>query len=445
MNLKYACASIQIPLRPRIIISHILLFLSGLILFTQLASFTPSANAIIFTRDGVRPVDVLNYEGLGYSYDTVPVQDPTANLRIRKNVANLTSDEISKFINAVTTLKSTMTLGRDGTPISIYDQFVATHLGTTDVAGRLSPDGRRFSNPAHGNAAFLPWHRNFLLEFERLLQGIDPSVTVPYWDFTNSFVTQNIIFQNNFIGPNGGSGGVGGGAVQSGFFSAANGWLQRTDLSGNTWMGRSTSTQPLTRYLRSSDRLPTTTQVNQTLAQTSYDNFRNSLELQAHAGAHLWVGGSTAFVGSSPNDSIFWLLHTNIDRLWALWQINGHWGNSWYPTNGKPYGHNLNDLMWPWDKGRMSAAADLQALIPGSSSTQASSSSLLRSAKFRIASSPEELMSDKTGHLYNPFFNDNNHMMNHDMLCDENKDTHATCSKNMDNIAALSTLTSNGT
>jgi tyrosinase len=437
MNLKFACPSIQISLRRRIIISHILFFLSGLILFTQLATFTPPANAIIFTRDGVRPVDVLNYEALGYSYDTVPVQDPVANLKIRKNAANLTLDEISKFINAVTTLKSTMNLGRDGTPISIYDQFVATHLGTYDVAGRLSPDGRRFSNPAHGNAAFLPWHRNFLLEFEHLLQGVDPSVTVPYWDFTNRFVTQNIIFQNNFIGPNGGSGGVGGGAVQSGFFSTLNGWLQRTDLSGNTWLGKSTSTQPLTRYLRSPDRLPTTTQVNQTLAQTSYDSFRSSLELQAHAGAHLWVGGSVANVATSPNDPIFWLLHSNIDRLWAQWQVAGHWGSSWYPVNGKPYGHNLNDLMWPWDQGRMTAAADLQALIPGSPSTQASSRPLLLSAKFRIASSPKELMSDKTGRLYNPFFTDDNHMMNHQTLCDDNKDIHVTCNKNMDNVPAL--------
>jgi hypothetical protein len=46
----------------------------------------------------------------------------------------------------------------------------------------------------------------------------------------------------------------------------------------------------------------------------------------------------------------------------------------------------------------MKAAADLQALIPGSSSAQAS-----KATEFKVASTPEELLLDKTNHLYNPF------------------------------------------
>jgi tyrosinase len=87
-----------------------------------------------------------------------------------------------------------------------------------------------------------------------------------------------------------------------------------------------------------------------------------------HACAHSIIGGSlvdpqdamhqTRILGtmdsipSSPFDPIFWLIHANTDRLWALWQTQGHSGPTFYPDRDKPYGHNLHDPMWPWDGGR---------------------------------------------------------------------------------------------
>lgn len=40
-----------------------------------------------------------------------------------------------------------------------------------------------------------------------------------------------------------------------------------------------------------------------------------------HGQAHLWVGGEMSSGGGSPNDPIFFLHHANVDRLWALWQV----------------------------------------------------------------------------------------------------------------------------
>ena len=37
---------------------------------------------------------------------------------------------------------------------------------------------------AVGTQRFLPWHRVYLSELEELLQGINPSITIPYWDWT---------------------------------------------------------------------------------------------------------------------------------------------------------------------------------------------------------------------------------------------------------------------
>jgi hypothetical protein len=91
----------------------------------------------------------------------------------------------------------------------------------------------------------------------------------------------------------------------------------------------------------------------------STGSFRNELEgwtdptgPKLHNRVHTWVGGSM-FVGTSPNDPVFFLHHCNIDRLWALWQFR-HPGQN-YPitvpnTGGVPGNrpHGLNDPMPPW-------------------------------------------------------------------------------------------------
>ena len=67
---------------------------------------------------------------------------------------------------------------------------------------------------------------------------------------------------------------------------------------------------------------------------------------------------------SSPQDPIFFLHHANVDRLWALWQDDGHEGANFYPFEGRPYGHNLTDLMWPWDGGELITLPWVENLMP---------------------------------------------------------------------------------
>ena len=88
----------------------------------------------------------------------------------------------------------------------------------------------------------------------------------------------------------------------------------------------------------------------------------------------------------------------------------------------------------------MSAAADLQALIPSQSSVQAKTRRSLSSVEFRVASSLEELMSDQNGHLYNPFDSQGEHEMHHHMLCEVDNSSNMQCDNNTDNIAAASSF-----
>ena len=141
-------------------------------------------------------------------------------MKTRKNALYLTTDERDAFLSAVLTLKNT--IANPGAPagqeISIWDQFVALHLYvfSINVPGEGSP-----VNVGHGNAGFGPWHRYYLLRLEQALQDAisDPTLMLPYWEWTDQVGTQNVLFQDDFLGPNGGAGGVGGGTVQSGYFA----------------------------------------------------------------------------------------------------------------------------------------------------------------------------------------------------------------------------------
>ena len=48
--------------------------------------------------------------------------------------------------------------------------------------------------------------------------------------------------------------------------------------------------------------------------------FRVYLEQHIHANSHLFIGAEAADPFSTPNDPAFYLLHAQIDRMWAIWQ-----------------------------------------------------------------------------------------------------------------------------
>ena len=120
------------------------------------------------------------------------------NLRVRKNALTLTTKEKADFMQAVLELK------RRG----IYDRLVKIHVDAVLHAtpGRNETPSSAVRNAAHRGPATLPWHRAFMNLFETELQKINPSVTIPYWDWAADAAlpdpSKSPIWSEDFLGGN---------------------------------------------------------------------------------------------------------------------------------------------------------------------------------------------------------------------------------------------------
>ena len=82
---------------------------------------------------------------------------------IRKDFTSMTPQERERYVRTVKTARC-MYRRR-------YNKIISTH-------------SRLFMTGIHQRDQFLPWHRWYLLKFEKLLQKVDCKVTLPYWDWS---------------------------------------------------------------------------------------------------------------------------------------------------------------------------------------------------------------------------------------------------------------------
>jgi len=253
----------------------------------------------------------------------------------RFNQIHLSDDQRYAFVTAIRTLKAR---GK-------YDPYVKTHWD--------------YQNAGHAGPAFLPWHREFLMKFEKDLQEAGLPFGLPYWDWSDGTTD---IWDSGLMGGDSGQ-------VSNGPFAWKTGqWPLnvRTPEEPNPWLIRNFS---------KTLSLPKPQDVADTLAATPYDvdpwndgsqsGFRNRLEgfvpFGMHNLIHAWVGGSMVPM-TSPNDPVFWMHHCFIDKLWGDWQTLHPNEAAYQPTHGARPGHNLYDPMPPWNDRRPADLLDHHAL-----------------------------------------------------------------------------------
>jgi tyrosinase len=265
---------------------------------------------------------------LDYGDVTMEVRDSSSNallgsqplmVRVRKNANGLTPAERDRFLAALATL--------NGSGVGLYKNFRDMHVGGP-------PDVE-----AHGGPGFLSWHRAYLLDFERELQNIDARVALHYWRFDRANPN---LFSKAFIGlPNSL------GQVQFNAGHPLLGWIAVNAPGIQRGTGVTSTTVPaLNTEAQTLQSSPGTLHAN-------YSTFRN-MQFNPHGSAHMsHVSGWITNPATAPRDPLFYLLHCNVDRLWAKWQ----WATkihdpadprAFTPSAGFPAGHRLNDPLWPW-------------------------------------------------------------------------------------------------
>lgn len=278
----------------------------------------------------------------------------------RRSATDLTPDEIDRFAAAVVALKQP----DPATGVSAYDRLVALHGAVMRIEVTFASGNVQRTNMAHWNIGFCPWHRRYLLDFERALQAIDPAIDLPYWDWDDHPSALDRLFANGFagsLGPTGSAEPVANGRFAD--FPVAvplrEVWgspLQRGGGATVSWPPAANSIDWLV-ALRFSSNGTHPLWIFWQLLEAGWPNILTA----THNAAHNFVGGHMAGA-FSPNDPIFWLHHANVDRIWAEWQAGflaesaGDHPDDWpdpgeaSPLDGNPapYGHRLDDLMWPW-------------------------------------------------------------------------------------------------
>lgn len=143
---------------------------------------------------------------------------------------------------------------------------------------------------------------------------MDPTVTIPYWDWTRQRAVGSAPFIADLMG---GDGRPSDGRLTTGPFRAGKWKITVTDMAGMP--------SYLTRFMGSGTDLLGAARVSRILDVVPYDaapwnfrtdaarSFRAALEMGPHNFVHNWIGGNMA-MASSPNDPIFFLHHAMFDR-----------------------------------------------------------------------------------------------------------------------------------
>jgi len=232
---------------------------------------------------------------------------------IRRNIATVTQEEQDRFRDAIIQLHTNFHFpgSRGDSP-------------TGGVSYWFKQDEIHAHSHVHFCPAFLPWHRELCNRFEAMLRLVDPQLSLHYWDWTTD---PGWMFTSNFMGSP--TGQAGAPWLTAGFYNpTANPFRSDNEFDPNN--NPFDPPQNLTRNVQAG--APFTAADDQRLRQNNltYQDFDNMMENSSHNDVHIdggfhgiahgWIGGTLGNQHTSFRDPFVFLLHSNIDRLFAMWQ-----------------------------------------------------------------------------------------------------------------------------
>ncbi len=208
----------------------------------------------------------------------------------------------------------------------------------------------------HGGPEFVPWHREFTNRFEQLIRQINPQLSLHYWDFADDptniqngnlgagVVGPLSLFTPDFLGAARPAAGqfddpdlldgagnpirnIDGGNpwLTAHFYDPAAGTTGHPDFRGS-YDGDPNGTNNPNDLPRHMARTLTAGALSTTAAQdaivannATFTSFRSALE-NLHNSAHGYIANVSPHIAF--RDPLVFLLHSNVDRLYARWQTN---------------------------------------------------------------------------------------------------------------------------
>ncbi|KAI0891457.1 Di-copper centre-containing protein [Annulohypoxylon nitens] len=223
--------------------------------------------------------------------------------------------------------------------VNRLDDFTYIHINQTNII--------------HQSGYLLPWHRLFLWQIEKALrEECGYKGHLPYWDVARFSEDQSKskVFDGSMtsFGGNGAfiphgptkvilpglaiantslpkPAGTGGGCVTNGpfrNFRISLGPVAKEVIDPENKYGYRPNPRCLSRDFVDNASKGVLNWANATtiVASDTIKELRNNIERLWHLNSHTFVGGEAADPFSTPNDPVFYLLHAQIDRLWAIWQ-----------------------------------------------------------------------------------------------------------------------------
>ncbi len=238
-------------------------------------------------------------------------------MRVRKNVYTLPAGDQTLYWygRAVSAMKA----------LSSSDPRNWTYQASVHGTPSAVPSGQSayWAQCQHGTSFFLPWHRMYLMNFERIVaaqiaqMGGPSDWALPYWNYSakQEWSVLPPAFRDRssplFV------------EQRNPVANTADSVLQPRDID-------------LTSALTAPGTATNTGFFGSLPAGHSNRDF-GRLEGTVHNNVHNKIGGATGWMGDpdmAARDPIFWLHHANIDRLWQVW------------LNRDPGHHNLTSSYW---------------------------------------------------------------------------------------------------
>ena len=250
---------------------------------------------------------------------------------------------------ATSTRRSVRGMNANDPDLAAYRRGVAAMMGLppSDPRNwtRFADIHRNFC--PHGNWYFLPWHRAYLVALENIIRDLSGKAdfALPYWDWTADRRLPPAFAEGN---------------PRTNPLNHARPGMPRTASLPDDMVGP----QVMARILTSPDfeAFGSARPQGQNSASVQWQRrvgAKTELEFNPHDGVHGTIGGDMAQVGPASRDPIFYLHHSNVDRIWAAWTGRGNanspetmWRNFAFNRNfvnpdGSPWNVAVGDLQSP--------------------------------------------------------------------------------------------------